>query len=43
MYSGEEVLIDSAVTTGDRVTEEDTEAGIETSGLILTPPLSDAN
>jgi hypothetical protein len=43
VYSGEEVLIDSAVTTGDRVTEEDTEAGTETSGLILPSPLADAN
>ena len=43
MYSGEEVLIDSAVSTGDRVTEEDTVAGTEASGLILPPPLADAN
>ena len=43
MYIGEEVLIDSAVTTGDRVTEEDSVSGTEASGLILPTPLGDAN
>ncbi len=43
VYSGEELLIDSAVTTGDKLTEEDTVASTEASGLILPPPLADAN
>ena len=41
MYSGEEVLIESAVMTGDRVTEEDTLEDREASGLILPTPLAD--
>jgi hypothetical protein len=43
VYSGEELLIDSAVMTGDKVTEEDNVACTEASGLILPPPLADAN
>jgi len=43
VYSGEEVLIDSAVKTGDKVTEEDTVASTEASGLILPHSLADAN